>query len=85
VSGIADDDGRRRMVVGLALDADEREVWVFSERGDELFGGYQGSNAWEVLVEGDGDLRALGIGLEVLEERGRGKEGAGEGAVLDPC
>lgn len=85
MGGVADDDDRRAEVVRRALDADEREVRVPVERGDEVRGRDQRSDAREVLVEEGRDERAGRVRLEVLVEGGGREEGAGEGAVLGLC
>ena len=69
-------------MVGAALDADQWEVRVAVEGGDQLGGRDQGGHAGEVLVEEGGDEGAGGVGLEVFEARGGREEGAGEGPVL---
>lgn len=82
MGGISEKDDRGGEVVWGALDADEREVRVAVEGGDEVGGCDQGRDAGEVLVEEGGDERAGGVGLEVLVEGGRGEERACECAVL---
>lgn len=82
MSGVANDNGRETVVVGLAFDADEGEVGVGVEGGDQLGGGDEVGDAGEVGVEKVGDVGARGVGFEKGVEFGGGEEGAGEGAVL---
>lgn len=51
VGGIANDDARRAMVVGFALDADEREMRVRGERLDEIGSWDECGDAGKVTVE----------------------------------
>jgi hypothetical protein len=69
--------------VRAALDADEREVRVAVERVDKVGGRDQRGDAGKVLVEEGRDEGARAVGFEVFVERGRGEEGACEGAVLE--
>ena len=68
--------------MGLALDADEREMRVLTERCYKLLGRDQRSYTGEIFVKGNRNLRALGIGFEMLKEVRRGKKSARKGAVL---
>jgi hypothetical protein len=63
-------------VVGTALDADEGQVRVRVERGDEIFRRDEGCNTWEGFVEEGGDER--GVCFESRELSAWEEERAGE-------
>ena len=81
VRGVADDHRAAAVVVRRALDADERQVRVRGELGDQVRRGDEvGAQAWEALVE-EGRERGLGGGGQGGEGGGGGEQRAGEGAV----
>jgi hypothetical protein len=63
VGCVTEDDDRGAVVVGLALDADEREVWVAVEGVDELGRRDEGGYAGEMLVKEGWDERAGAVGF----------------------
>lgn len=78
MGGVADDDDGGGVAVGLAFDADEREMGVLVELGDEIGRGDEGGHAGEVTVEVGGDVGAFGVCLELFVKGHWGEEGAGE-------
>jgi len=79
VCGVADDDGRRPIMIWLAVDRDKGEMRVTLELADEILRLDERCDAGEVFFKKGMDLRIAGF--EEGELGGWHEECAGEGAV----
>lgn len=81
MGSVAEDNDRRPVVVGFALDADEGKVGVLLEGRDEFFRGDKLRHAGKVFVE-EGDEESGWVGLQLGVNPRRSEEGADEGTAL---
>lgn len=79
--GVADDNDRRCVMVGLALDTDKGQVGILVERCNKIVGLDESGDAWEVVVEEWWDL--IWVDLKSLVHFARCKKRTGKRAVLE--